>query len=183
MTKQTEKIWIDYHNKLLSFIYSRVNNGPVAEDILQDVFVRIHARIDTLKEENKLSSWLYQITRNAIIDYYRARKLTEDLPETLLSPEEDPTEKVRKDIEGCLEPMIASLPNKYRQALVLSDIEGRPQKELAKTQDLSLSGAKSRIQRARAMLKDMMLECCTFEYDNRDKVVDYEVKGNSCDKC
>jgi RNA polymerase sigma-70 factor (ECF subfamily) len=183
MTKRIERIWFEYHNKLLGFIKSRVENEAVGEDILQDVFVRIQTRIDTLKQENSLGSWLYQITRNAIIDYYRAYKSMEELPESLAAPDVQPTEKARQDIESCLEPMVQNLPDIYRRALVLSELDGLPQKAVAESQGLSLSGAKSRIQRGRALLKEMMLECCYFEYDHRGNVVDYAVKGNSCDQC
>ena len=79
--------------------------------------------------------------------------------------------------------MMQNLPDKYRQALVLSELEDLPQKEVAKIQGLSLSGAKSRIQRGRKMLKDMLLECCQFEHDNRGNVVDCEAKDNSCEQC
>lgn len=183
MKMETETIWLEYHTKLLRFINSRVKNEAAAEDILQDVFVRTQTRIDTLKDENRIGSWLYQITRNAIIDYYRAHKSMEELPDSLMASNEDPTEKARQDIESCLEPMIEALPDKYRQALVLSEIEGLPQKIVAEKQNLSLSGTKSRIQRGRVMLKNMMLECCHFEYDHRGLVVDYEAKTNSCDQC
>jgi RNA polymerase sigma-70 factor (ECF subfamily) len=183
MTRRIERIWLEYHNKLLGFIKSRVENEAVAEDILQDVFVRIQTKIDTLKQENSLGSWLYRITRNAIIDYYRAHKSMEELPESLAAPDEPSTEKARRDIESCLEPMVQNLPDKYRRALVLSELDGLPQKAVAESQGLSLSGAKSRIQRGRVLLKEMMLECCYFEYDHRGNVVDYAVKGNSCDQC
>jgi RNA polymerase sigma-70 factor (ECF subfamily) len=72
-----EQVWQEYHSKLHAFIQSRVNDVSVADDILQDVFIRIHSRIDMLKDTSKLQSWIYQIARNAIIDHYRARKLTE----------------------------------------------------------------------------------------------------------
>ncbi|MDH3379933.1 MAG: RNA polymerase sigma factor SigZ [Gammaproteobacteria bacterium] len=183
MTKRIEKIWLEYHAKLLGYINSRVKNEAVAEDILQDVFVRVQTRINTLKQENSLGSWLYQITRNAIIDYYRAHKSMEELPESLAAPDAEPTEKARRDIESCLEPMIQNLPGKYRQALVLSELDDLPQKAVAESQGLSISGAKSRIQRGRALLKEMMLECCYFEYDHRGNIVDYSVKGDSCDLC
>ena len=183
MTKRVEKIWLEYHARLLGFIRSRVNNEAVAEDILQNVFVRIHTGIDRLKQENSLGSWLYQITRNTIIDYYRSHKSMEELPESLVAPDLESTEKARQDIESCLEPMIQNLPDKYRQALVLSEIENLPQKAVAEIQGLSLSGAKSRIQRGRALLKEMMLDCCYFEFDQLGNLVDYEVKSDSCDRC
>ncbi len=183
LTNQIEQIWKVYHQKLHSFIQSRVGDASIADDILQEVFTRIYSRIDTLKESGKIQSWIYQITRNAIIDHYRAQKITEELPESLSAPEMDHTDKTRQEIEGWFLPFIESLPGHYRQALMLSEIEGLTQKEVAKRQGLSLSGAKARVQRGRAMLKKMLLECCRFEFDHLGNVIDYEERGSYCDKC
>jgi RNA polymerase sigma-70 factor (ECF subfamily) len=178
-----ESIWKEYHSKLHRFIQSRVGDASIAEDILQEVFTRIYSRIGTIKETSKIQSWIYQITRNAIIDHYRAHKKMEKLPESLSTPEMDPSDKTRQEITDCFVPMIERLPNHYRQALMLSEIEGLTQKEVAIRQGMSLSGAKSRIQRGRSMLKDMLLKCCRFEFDHRGNVIDWEEKGSHCDKC
>jgi len=178
-----EHIWKEYHTKLHSFIQKRVGDASTADDILQEVFIRIISRIDTLKENNKIQSWIYQIARNAIIDHYRAHKIMEELPETLIAPEMESGEKARQEIESCLLPMIQSLPEHYREAIVLSEIEGLTQKEVARKQGLSLSGAKSRVQRGRAMVKEMLLDCCRFEFDNLGRVIDYEQKRKTCKKC
>jgi len=166
MMNRIEQIWKEYHTELHSFIQSRVGDPSIADDVLQEVFIRIISRIDTLKDSTKIQSWIYQIARNAIIDHYRAHKIVEELPETLAAEEVEPSEKVRQEIESGLLPMIQSLPEPYGQAVMLSEIEGLTQKEVAKRQGLSLSGAKSRVQRGRAMLKEMLLECCHFEFDS-----------------
>ena len=178
---RTELIWKEYHTGLHSFIQSRVGDTSVADDILQDVFLRIHSRIGTLKESSKIQSWIYQITRNAIIDHYRAHKKMEELPETLAASEPEPDDQSRWEIGTCLLPMIQSLPEHYRQALMMSEMEGMTQKEVAVKQELSLSGAKSRVQRGREMVKEMLLQCCRFEFDHRGSVIDYESKGKTCD--
>jgi len=178
-----ERIWREYHAALHGFIQARVEDTAVADDILQDVFLRIHAKIDSLKDTAKIKSWIYQIARNAIIDHYRARKQMIKLPEELPAPEADDTDQVRRDIESCLLPMIRSLPDEYREAMVLSEIEGLTQKQVAERQELSLSGAKSRIQRGRARLKDMLTDCCRFEFDHRGTMVDYQPKSPTDDTC
>jgi len=182
MVDSNELIWREYYTRLHSFIQSRVGNSSIADDILQEVFVRIHSRINTLKESSKIQSWIYQITRNAIIYHYRLHK-TKELPEALASPESDSSEKTKQEIEGCIFPMIQSLPEHYRKALMLSEIEGLTQREVAAKQGLSLSGAKSRIQRGREMVKEKLLNCCKFEFDHRGSVIDYKEKGKSCDEC
>ncbi|MBK9193209.1 MAG: hypothetical protein IPM77_17855 [Crocinitomicaceae bacterium] len=70
----TEIIWKNFANDLRKFILSRVKDADVAEDILQDVFVKIHLNLGKLKSESKLNSWLFQITRNAIIDFFQTNK-------------------------------------------------------------------------------------------------------------
>jgi RNA polymerase sigma-70 factor (ECF subfamily) len=183
MMNPTQQIWKQYHAKLHGFIQSRVGDPSIADDILQEVFARIYSRIHTLKDSGKIQNWIYQITRNAIIDHYRAHKTMEELPESVSTPEMDPTEKTRQEIRGWFLPMIESLPDHYRQALVLSEIEGLTQKEVAKRQGLSLSGAKARVRRGRALMKDMLLDCCRFEFDHQGNVIDYETKTETCDKC
>ncbi len=178
-----EQIWKDYHTKLHNFIKGRVGDVSVADDLLQDVFVRIHSRIDSLKDSSKIQSWIYQITRNAIIDYYRAHRTMGELPDAVKAPEIEPGEKARQEIASWLLPMIRELPGHYRETLILSEIEGLKQKEVALKQGLSLSGAKARIQRGRRMLKDILTDCCRFEFDHQGSVIDYEEQDSNCDKC
>jgi len=179
----SEKIWREYHSKLLAFVTRRVDDRSAADDILQDVFVKIHRQMDSLNEETKLESWLYQITRNAVIDYYRTRKPSVELPEWISQPQADPSTQARQELEACLRPMIEQLPAIYRDALVLSELTGMTQQQVSKEQKISLSGAKSRIQRGRSLLKGMMFECCQFEFDHKGKVVDYNTKNNDCNTC
>jgi RNA polymerase sigma-70 factor (ECF subfamily) len=186
MADCTEYVWKEYHDKLHGFILSRVNESSVADDILQDVFMRILSRIDTLKDCDKLQSWIYQITRNAIIDHYRAQKKMVELPSTLAAPDAELSNTASKEIDTCLLPMIESLPDPYRESVMLSEIEGRTQKEVAQKQGISLSGAKARVQRGRSMIKKMMFGCCRFEFDKRGNVIDYERKADSdcqCEDC
>lgn len=183
MNATTEQTWQTYHAGLRNFIRSRVGDDSVVDDILQDVFMRIHSHINSLKDSSKIKSWIYQITRNAIIDYYRAYNKLDQIPEGLPAPEIDVSDQARHDIESCILPMIQRLPDNYRQALMLSEIEGLGQKQLAEKLEISVSGAKSRVQRGRAMVKDMLSACCRFELDRRGSMVDYEAKRPGCDSC
>ncbi|MDO9546839.1 MAG: RNA polymerase sigma factor SigZ [Pelolinea sp.] len=180
--KTTEDIWFEYHNKLSAFIRNRVANDA-AEDILQDVFVKILTRIDSLKENTKLESWLYQITRNAVIDHYRSRRPTENLPDWIEQPRSVENEIIRQELSSCLAPMIGQLPDKYRAAINLSAVEGRTQKEIAELEKISLSGAKSRVQRGRALLKSMLHDCCQIEINHNNELVSYESKERDSNIC
>jgi RNA polymerase sigma-70 factor (ECF subfamily) len=148
-----------------------VGNTAAAEDILQEVFLRIHSRIHTLMAPDKLESWIYQIARNAIIDHYRLSREAAlpqiDIPSAAMPDEPDAAETLS------LRDMVETLPEPYRQALILTEYDGLTQAELAAKLGISLSGAKSRVQRARAKIKDALLTCCHFELDRYGRVIDY----------
>jgi RNA polymerase sigma-70 factor (ECF subfamily) len=173
-----ENIWRELSADLRRFILKRTSDESIADDILQDVFVKIHSRIDTLKDIRRLNGWIYQITRHAIIDYYRTKKVAAELPETITSLENSENSN-EVDVLPCIEAMVERLPGKYRQAVILTTYQGLTQKEMGKKLGLSLSGAKSRAQRAREKLKDMLMECCDFELDRFGKIIDYEPKDRS----
>jgi RNA polymerase sigma-70 factor, ECF subfamily len=170
-----DQIWHDYHTSLLSFIRRRVDVADLAEDILQDVFIKAHSRLDTLVQADRVQSWIYQIARNTIIDYYRARKSTEPLPDDV-EERLDHGDHEWQELGKCVAPMIGMLPSGYRDALMLSEINGLPLKEVAKRLNLSLPGAKSRVQRGREKLKKVFLDCCHFEFDCRGKPINWAPK-------
>jgi len=180
--QSSENIWHEYHQKLAAFIRSKVADD-VVDDLLQNVFLKIHTRIGTLKEEARLESWLYQITRNEIIDYYRSRRITEELPEWIAQPQAEEEQDIRRELSVCLGPMIGALADKYRAAIQLSEIENMTQQELAELEGITLSGAKSRVQRGRALLKTMLDDCCRFELNHNHQVVSYEKKQPDCSYC
>ena len=155
MQTTTERVWGTFHAPLQQFIRRRVSDDATAEDLLQDVFLNIHQHVDTLRDVKKLESWIYQITRNAIIDFYRSTRATTtlDVPEALQLAEELPNEDVITELFPSVRAMVMSLPAQDRQALILTEYQGLTQKELAERLGLSISGAKSRVQRARAKLK------------------------------
>ena len=183
----TYQVWVELKSNLHRFILRRANNEADADDILQDVFFKIHLNIGRLRETTKLHSWVYQITRNAIIDHYRKRRTDlslDALPADFDIARDDLPEAdaEREEIMACLSPMVERLPNDYQRALVMSDVQGITQAKVAGELNLSLSGAKSRVQRARGKMKDMLLECCHMEFDSLGRVVSMDKRdcGSSC---
>ncbi len=179
----SEKVWLEYYSRLRVFIKSRISNDTATDDILQNVFLKTHTALPSLKDVAKLQSWLYQITRNAIIDYFRLHKPMVDIPGWLTHPESDSSEKAVQDLSACLQPMIQLLPDIYRETVILSELQGLKQKEVARVQGISLSAAKSRVQRGRALLKGMLADCCRLEFDHKGRLCDYERKDKACDAC
>ena len=178
----TERIWEEFHTPLQQFIRRRVFDEDTAEDILQDVFLKIHQHMDALKDVRKLEGWIYQITRNAINDVYRSRRheTTLEAAEALELPEELPDDDIVSELLPSVRAMVRNLPELDRQALVLTEYQGLTQKELAERLGLSLSGAKSRVQRAHEKLRQQLLDCCHFELDRRNHVIDYQPRCQCC---
>jgi RNA polymerase sigma-70 factor, ECF subfamily len=181
-TEVTERAWTALHEPLLAFFRARVHNEAVAEDLLQEVFLRIHTHAGTLRAQEKLESWIYQIARHRVIDYYRKQKplvpLEEVDPETLLG--EMPEEDASRELAPSVAAFVQALPDPYREALILTEYQGLSQRELATRLGLSFSGAKSRVQRAREKLKQLLLECCHFEFDRLGRVIDYQSRCACC---
>jgi RNA polymerase sigma-70 factor (ECF subfamily) len=183
MIRSTVEIWEAFGHKVRKFILNRVSDPLDAEDILQDVFIKIHMHLNELREDQRLVPWLYSVARNAVIDYYRQKRpgieLSEDLLDESEFREEDPTAQLAEGLEA----MMACLPEKYRQPLVLAELKGLRQKEVAVRLGLSLSGAKSRVQRGRILLRQALEDCCHFEFDRRGNLMEYFPRRDCCENC
>jgi len=175
----TEKIWNDFQEQLLGFIKSRINDVNIADDILQDVFIKIHQMSDQLKDEKKLASWVYQITRNSIIDYYRKKKLVLT-NEITLKDNDNKEANLNPQFINCLFPFLKQLPDKYKEALEKTAYGELSQKEYALELGISYSAVKSRVQRARTMLKDLFTSCCSLEYDSYGNIIYSNIDDCSC---
>lgn len=179
MNVTVESVCDRFAGNLKRFIVSRVGDEPTAEDILQDVFLKIHAQLERLKDTSKLEAWVYQITRNAIIDHHRRSRESLELPETLVAEGQD-EHGDGIDLKPTVKRMVESLPEPYRHALMLTEFEGLSQVELAERIGISLSGAKSRVQRAREKIRQMLLECCHLEFDRRGKIIECQPRCGCC---
>ncbi len=167
------------HNQLGQFICSRMPDCDEAEDILQDVFVRIHTNLDTVRDMERVESWIYQIARNSIADYYRSRKKLVELTDLPID-DEPPEEDTATFLAPYIREVIASLPDPYRQALEMTEYRGISQKQLAGQLGISFSGAKSRVQRAREKVRDIMLACCHYEFDVRGMLAEQRGTCSCC---
>jgi RNA polymerase sigma-70 factor (ECF subfamily) len=164
---------------LLASIRHKVRDPQVAEDLLQDVFVKAVKAMRDGRAPGNLTAWLHQVVRTTVIDHYRAKKpdaepLDED---TALAPEEDLAHF--QALATCMAPLVTSLPPLYRNAIVAADFQGRALAELA--QGVSVSAAKSRVSRGRAMLRERLLQCCTVARNRTGGVEDFQpIDGASC---
>ena len=183
MNKSTSEIWEEFNQQLRAFILARIDDPDDADDILQEVFLKIHTRIDTLRDSDRLAPWLYQIARNTIVDHYRARQPVESLPDTLPIFDEPAESDAVTRIARYVGTLVNDLPEKYRQALILTEFEGLTQEAMGQRLGLSPSGAKSRVQRGRDMLREQLLDCCHFEFDRENRLIDYTRRPDCCPEC
>lgn len=174
----TEHIWTSFHKELLAFISHSLKDRSASEDVLQDVFLKIHTRQHTLRDESRLVSWVWQITRNTVLDHFRTQKLYTEIDDSLPDTDEDPAFNWR--LAQCMLPFIQNLPKQHREAILKVDIEGMSQKEFAERQGISYTAAKSRVQRARVHLKGLFLECCHLPADAYGNILDV-IPRKKCD--
>ncbi len=195
MEEFVNQLWQKFHKALLNYIKKNISNPEDAEDLLQNVFLKIHTNIHQLKEREKVSSWLYQITRNTIIDSYRTNgnKRAELLPHldgSVGMVDNSHEESWKMEISSCVERMIEELPEKYRSVLKWYEFDGLSHKEIARRLGISVSGSKTRVQRSREKMKELFICGCRTEVEvNKSKsdsappACTYLVKTGRSDIC
>jgi len=177
MNKQLLKIWSEIESKLLAFIKKRINNSEDAEDILQDVYLKLHQNISLLKNEEKFISWIYQITRNTINDCYKKcykikLEELEDNQKFLFEEETNLNEEILKYLKD----FINKMPKNDKEIIFLFEFENLSHKEISEKLNISENLSKVRLNRAKAKLKRELEKCCTFEYDKYGNILEYKNK-------
>ena len=177
-----DESWTDTLDRLQAFVAARVQDRELAADITQDVIVRSIAS-GALERVDNPAAWLYRSARNAVIDHYRTRRQHASLEDLDAWPAQDgddlPNDATR-ELSRCLQPMLDQLPSSARDALVRVDVDGQTQLRASRELGLSLSGMKSRVQRARRDLRDLLEQCCAVDVDRRGGIADYHSTAAGC---
>jgi RNA polymerase sigma-70 factor, ECF subfamily len=182
-----EGIWQDFHERLLGFITRRVPDRDSAEDIVQEVMLRVHRHAGDLERSPAVGAWVHQIARNAIADYYRQAAVRREQPSGIdfdrnQSPLSEPASaELRSELAAWLGPLLERLAAPYREAITMTELEGLTQGSAAARLGLSTSGMKSRVQRARAQLRELLVGCCEIELDRRGAITSYQPRRTPCD--
>ncbi len=171
MKVNIEELWLQLGNRLKAFILSKVHDETIADDLLQEVFLKIHSKIDTLNDDTKIQSWIYQITRNSIVDHFRSVKKDRQILPHLYENEEDSNDEFMAETLQDMAKMMDELPKDSCEALCMTELGGMSQKAYAEKIGISYSGAKARVQRAKKMLKDMLMKCCHYQFDKYGTVI------------
>jgi RNA polymerase sigma-70 factor, ECF subfamily len=179
-------IYTQFHNSLLSFVRSKIKSKEDAEDILQNVFIKISANVNRLTDEEKLQSWIFTITRNAIIDYYRTNtskrsvSIGPDQEEDMLDEiQTDPT----KGLDQCISTMINLLPEEYKSIIIDSELNGIKQKDMAEKYGMAYPTMRSRVQRGRERLKQLFYNCCHIETDRHGNILEAQGRADCNRPC
>ena len=174
MNTEINTIWIDLNEELYTFILGKIKEEQTAKDIHQEVFLKIQAKIHQLKHTSKLTSWVYQITRNTIIDHFR-KGTHKNIPiHDLDIPETEGENFDYLKLTTCINQKIENLSALHKEAIMLTSFKNYSQKELAEHLKMSYSGTKSRVQKAREILRESILDCPNVESDSSGKLLDYE---------
>ena len=172
-------LYTEFRGVLLNYIRKKVANSHDAEDILQNTFIKVATNIDSVNRPEKLQSWIFTITRNNINDYYRKKSGSSSIElEDGLSQNtsEEEYNDVTKGLGCCMMKFLNQLPAEYRDVLIDVELNGIKQKDLVDKYDLAYPSIRSRIQRGRDKLKQILLNCCNVEQDNRGNILEVKRK-------
>ncbi len=169
------------------FIGARVSDAATADDLTQDVLLKVQERLPQVRDPRRLMGWVIRIARNQVTDFFRRarpmqvfeeQQVDDDaLQPDALAREED---QLRTQLHHYIRSVVHALPPLYRDAIVLTDYEGLSQVELAQRHRISVSAAKSRVQRARALVHATINRCCRFDVDHYGTVIDYTSRSSAC---
>jgi RNA polymerase sigma-70 factor (ECF subfamily) len=185
--------WDELEGHLRPFVARRLAEPSDVDDVLQDIYLRIQAGVGSLRDSERFGPWVYQVARSALADHGRVRarhplpptdptgERAAAPPATADSSDESAEQALAKNIAV----FVAALPSPYREAITLTELQGMSQKDAAEMLGISLSGMKSRVQRGRQQVREMLQACCEIALDARGRVLSYDRRpdGKVPEKC
>lgn len=178
------EIWLKFSHPVKDFIRNQTHNSNATDDILQEVFMKIHQNLPLLRNEERVAGWVFQIARNTVLNYFRTQKKQVENQEFQLQQTEGESQFKENDLNEIvgiwLKEFKKDLDPKYQEALQLVDIEGITQVALARRLGISVSGAKSRVQRGREQLKQKLIDCCPVKTDQYGNILEIQNRNGNC---
>jgi RNA polymerase sigma-70 factor (ECF subfamily) len=189
--------WQELEGQLRPFVARRLSDAADAadvDDVLQDIYLRIQSGVGELRDSEKFGPWVYRVARNALADHGRSRArhplpMTEPSDDDVTAPAtdglDDSDEGAEQGLAKNLAVFVAALASPYREAVTLTELQGMSQKDAAEMLGISVSGMKSRVQRGRRQMREMLQACCEIALDARGHVLSYErrVQGKVPESC
>ncbi len=175
MKSELEVMWEDLYEGLYAFIRRKIQDDELAKDLLHDVFIKVHEHICTLKDPLNITSWVYQIARNTIIDHIRRQKSISELKEDIILPLEGTSDPIYHSLHDCLMGKIALLPLKYREVIILNSFGKYSQMQLSNHLNLPYSSVKTRVQRGRDQLRKAIFACSNVSKNPKGEIVAFNL--------
>jgi len=172
--------WEEVERHLRPFVARRVPDTADVGDVLQEIYLRVQGGLSALRETERFGPWVYQVARSALADHARSR--ARHHPEgTPLSVGGDPGAITAED-DGAAErelatymaTFVAALPSPYREAVLLTELQGMTHREAAAMLGISLPAMKARVRRGRSQIQEMLRACCDIALDARGRVMSYD---------
>jgi len=174
IASEARGVWQDLERRLRPYVARRVASAGDVDDILQEVFVRIHRGLSALRDGESFGGWVYRVAQSCIADAARARARSPlalvDTPPELAAQAADDGEDLASELAPCVALFVARLPAPYREAVTLTELEGLTHKEAAEMLGITLPAMKSRTLRGREKIRDMFEDCCQISVDCRGRV-------------
>lgn len=167
MKLKTADIWNEHYAEIFLFVLKRVKNTDSTNDIIQNTFLKIHSNLKTVKQVSKIKSWVFQIARNEIINFYNDNSKSKSSADLEL----DWLTQSQYSSLCCFDKFVNELSEKYRAVIVLVFFDGKKLLEVAQELELSLANVKARIRRGKKMLKVNFQKCCKFNIDENDRLI------------
>lgn len=187
--RNTKLIWNTYSDDVRRFILSKTNDKIITDDLLQEVFIKVHTKVSDVTDITKLKSWLFTVANNTVLDYFRTSKKNKVIADNKIA-EKDIEDVANYSVnfyehseQDCLHGILKNLDKKYRTPLFMADIQGYKQQEISKILDLPLSTVKSQVQRARKMITQGFMDCCGYELNEKGKLVGELKSKEDCKVC
>lgn len=163
--------WSAHEPELRGWARHRLGNVTDAEDLLQDLFLKALRQGERFCSLHNARAWLFEVARNTLADRLRVARHMVELPDDLASPAEEAD--AVDTLTDCLPRVLSELDPEDRDAITLCDLQGMAQADYARVKGLSVSAAKSRIQRARVRVKVQMTAACRVQLDDAGHVLDF----------
>jgi RNA polymerase sigma-70 factor (ECF subfamily) len=163
--------WRAHENELRNYLLHRVNDRHLAEDLLQEVFVKAMRQGGGFCELDNPRAWLYQVARNALVDYRRLHRETVELPDDI--PDDAESAEPVAELSACIGRVLTELTPEDRDIIEQCDLNGVKQQDYATAHHLTLPAVKSRLLRARQRMRDTLSANCKVQFDEQGKVASY----------
>jgi RNA polymerase sigma-70 factor (ECF subfamily) len=178
ITPEARGAWKELEQRLRPYLMRRVASPADVDDVLQDIFVRMHRSLAGLRDEERFGGWVYRIANSALVDRARQRARASHVCSTPEADKELAAEaseaRLQTELGECIALFVSYLPSPYREAVTLTELEELPQKEAAQMLGVSLSALKSRVRRGREKIRHLFEECCHVSVDGRGRIFECE---------